>query len=200
MLSLCLVYDGISEQQMLRLSIMYKECWKHTFQVHIQVDHIHVIWLWHTVIIVTMQSEVQVTGVLASPCIHVNLSPKGFEFQNVFLNVAAHCFVYPWDQNVTFECHLSISCMTLDCLHLHPNPPCSSYVHIRHSLLRTFTSLKPEKQVLSIHLCLDRMSLINFSSPLHESNLNVTQLNVNHVFKFFISISQKNLLTFIADA
>jgi len=23
-------YDGISEQQMLRLSIMYKECWKHT--------------------------------------------------------------------------------------------------------------------------------------------------------------------------
>ena len=70
--------------------------------------------------------------------IHVNLYPKGFEFRNVFPNAAAHCFVYPWDQNITFECHLSISCMTLDCLHLHPNPPFSSYVHSKHSLLRDF--------------------------------------------------------------
>jgi len=35
MLRLCLAYDGISEWQMLRLSIMYKECWKHTFQVSV---------------------------------------------------------------------------------------------------------------------------------------------------------------------
>ena len=38
-----------------------------SFQVHI-----------YTVVIVTMESEVQVTGVLAPPCIHVNLYPKGF--------------------------------------------------------------------------------------------------------------------------
>jgi len=130
---------------------------------HIQVDHIlviyGVIYGAYTVVIVTMESEVQVTGMLASPCIHVNLSPKGFEFQNVFLNVAAHCFVYPWDQNVTFECHLSISCMTLDCLYLHPNPPCSTMYTVNTRYWGTFTSLKPEKQVLSIHLCMDRMSL-----------------------------------------
>ena len=33
----------------------------------------------------------------------------------------------------------------------------------------TFTSLKPEKQVLSIHLCMDRMSLINFTSQLNPT-------------------------------
>jgi len=47
MLSLCLAYDGISELQMLRLSIMYKECWKLAFQVHIYKlingNHMHVI-------------------------------------------------------------------------------------------------------------------------------------------------------------
>ena len=48
MLSLCLAYDGISDQQnMLRSSIMYKECWKHIFQVHIfkliNGSHMHII-------------------------------------------------------------------------------------------------------------------------------------------------------------
>ena len=42
----------------------YKECWKHTFQVHVyklsSSNHVYVIWEWHTVVIVTMESEVQV--------------------------------------------------------------------------------------------------------------------------------------------
>jgi len=46
--------------------------------------------------------------------------------------------------------------MTLNCLHLHPNPQCSSYVHSKHSLLRDFHQFETWEP--------DRMSPINFSS------------------------------------
>ena len=82
MLSLCLVCDRISEQQMLN----YVQGMLETYisGAHIQVDpwQSHAcntydsgiqwsLWLWNLI-------EVQVTGVLAPTCMHVNLYPKGF--------------------------------------------------------------------------------------------------------------------------
>ena len=69
---------------------MYKECWKDTFQVHvyklINSNHMHISGIqWSSWLCGSSTSSLGSTptaldsdGVLAPPCIDVNLYPKGF--------------------------------------------------------------------------------------------------------------------------
>ena len=84
-------------------------------------------------------------------------------------------FVYSWDQNVIFECHLSISCMPLDCLHLHPNPWCSSYGYIKLGQFKTWEGS-------SIHSSqLYRMSLINLISEWNPTWMSLNRMSAMYL-------------------
>ena len=95
------------------------------------------------------------------------------ELENVFLAAVARGFCIPMKP----ECYFWMS----------------SYVHIKQSLLRDlFSSLKPEKQFLSIRLCWTECH--SFTLAVNRIPLNVTQLNVSHVFESLCPLPNRTFI------
>ena len=107
-----------------------------------------------------------------TPVLHGS-SWSSVEFENVFLDAVTHGFCIP----TRTECYFWMS----------------SYVYIKQSLLRDlFSSLKPEKQFLSIRLCWTECH--SFTLVVNWIPLNVTQLNVSHVFESLCPLPNRTFI------